>query len=135
MTDTRIADDVLAELRNRPWTGNVRELRNAIEHAAIVARGQPIRPEHFPAVSATRESTPASNHNGIQADLTVWARRAFRERSEADSTLYERFLELAEPPLLRAVLEECGGNRAAAAQILGIHRATLRQKLRKFGIE
>ena len=104
VTDTRIADDVLSELRNRPWTGNVRELRNAIEHAAIVARGQPIRPEHFPAVSATRESTPASNHNGIQADLTVWARRAFRERSEADSTLYERFLETrrASAPASRA---------------------------------
>jgi DNA-binding NtrC family response regulator len=135
VTDARIAEDVLAELRARPWTGNVRELRNAIEHAAIVARGQPIRPEHFPAVPATRESTPTSNQTRIQADLTAWARAAFRERSEADSTLYERFLELAEPPLLRALLEECGGNRAAAAQILGIHRATLRQKLRKYGIE
>jgi DNA-binding protein Fis len=37
--------------------------------------------------------------------------------------------------VLRAVLEECANNRAAAAQILGIHRATLRQKLRKYGIE
>ncbi len=71
----------------------------------------------------------------IDADLSAWARRAFRERSEGDQTVYERFLELAEPPLLRAVLEECGNNRAAAAQILGIHRATLRQKLRKYGIE
>jgi DNA-binding NtrC family response regulator len=135
VTGTRIADSVLAELRARPWTGNVRELRNAIEHAAIMARGQPIRLEHFPAVHSTREAATASDQSGIQADLSAWTRRAFRERSESDSTLYERFLELAEPPLLRAVLEECGGNRAAAAQILGIHRATLRQKLRKFGIE
>jgi DNA-binding NtrC family response regulator len=135
VTDFRIAKDVLAELQARTWTGNVRELRNAIEHAAIVARGQPIRLEHFPAVTATRQPTPPPNQQGLDADLTAWARRAFRERSDADSTLYERFLELAEPPLLRAVLEECGNNRAAAAQILGIHRATLRQKLRKYGIE
>ncbi len=33
----------------------------------------------------------------------------------------------SEPPILRAILEECGHNRAAAAQILGIHRATLRK--------
>ena len=136
VTDLRIAQDVLAELQARPWTGNVRELRNTIEHAAIVARGQPIRLEHFPAVPATRLPAPSPpNQNGLGADLTNWARRAFRERSDADSTLYERFLELAEPPVLRAVLEECANNRAAAAQILGIHRATLRQKLRKYGIE
>ena len=53
----------------------------------------------------------------------------------ATRPLYEQFLQLAEPPILRAILEECGHNRAAAAQILGIHRATLRQKLRKYGIE
>jgi DNA-binding NtrC family response regulator len=136
VTDTRIADDVLAELQARPWTGNVRELRNAIEHAAIVARGQPIRLEHFPPVPATRQpAPPPSNQTGFEADLTAWARRAFRDRSQTDNTVYERFLELAEPPLLRAVLEECAGSRAAAAQILGIHRATLRQKLRKYRIE
>ncbi len=50
-------------------------------------------------------------------------------------TLYEQFLQLAEPPILRTLLEENGWNRAAAAQILGIHRATLRQKLRKYGID
>ena len=135
VTEMRIADDVLQELQARPWTGNVRELRNAIEHAAIVARGQPIRLDHFPAVPAAGKPPAEQSQNQIDADLIAWARRAFRERSEGDSTLYERFLAFAEPPLLRAVLEECGNNRAAAAQILGIHRATLRQKLRKYGIE
>ena len=51
-----------------------------------------------------------------------------------ESPLYERFLAMVEPPLLRAILEQCRGNRAAAAQLLGIHRATLRQKLRKYEI-
>ena len=48
---TPLAADVLDALRDRSWTGNVRELRNAIEHAAIVARGQPIRPEHLPSAT------------------------------------------------------------------------------------
>jgi DNA-binding NtrC family response regulator len=135
IADTRITGDVMAELQSRAWTGNVRELRNAIEHAAIMARGQPIRLEHFPAVPATRQPRPPSNQTGLEADLAAWARRAFHERSQNDSAVYEQFLERAEPPLLRAALVECAGNRAAAAQILGIHRATLRQKLRKYGIE
>src|SRR5262249_50979449 len=35
-------------LTGQPWYGNVRELRNALEHAVIVARGGPLLPEHFP---------------------------------------------------------------------------------------
>ncbi len=53
----------------------------------------------------------------------------------ASRSCYERFLELVEPPLLRAVLDRCRGNRVAAAQLLGIHRATLRQKLRRYEID
>ena len=129
-----LAGDVLDELRNRAWTGNVRELRNAIEHAAIVARGQPIRPEHLPAAAARPDLTAPSNSIEIQGLLALWARRAFREQAESgDATVYEQFLQLAEPPVLRALLEECGHNRAAAAQILGIHRTTLRQKLANTG--
>jgi DNA-binding protein Fis len=42
---------------------------------------------------------------------------------------------LVEPPLLQSALRRSQGNRALAAQQIGIHRATLRQKLRKYGLE
>jgi DNA-binding NtrC family response regulator len=133
---TTLSHDVLNELRARPWSGNVRELRNAIEHAAIVARGQPIRMEHLPVSPAPADTAPSSGSSSIEIQglLAAWARRASRDES-AGSTLYDQFLELAEPPVLKALLESCGHNRAAAAQMLGIHRATLRQKLRRYGIE
>jgi two-component system nitrogen regulation response regulator GlnG len=134
--NANLSDAILDELRNRPWTGNVRELRNVIEHAAIVARGQSIRIEHLPAGSTIADPPAVSVDQEIQGQLAAWARRAFRERADfPDTTLYEQFLQLAEPPVLRAMLEECRQNRAAAAQILGIHRATLREKLRRHGIE
>jgi DNA-binding NtrC family response regulator len=134
--ETTLASDVLNELRTRAWTGNVRELRNVIEHAAIVARGQPIRPEHLPTAAAKSDLATPAPALEIQGLLAAWADRAFRDQTDpADTTLYEQFLQLAEPPILRALLEKCGRNRAAAAQLLGIHRATLRQKLRKYGIE
>ena len=40
--------EALAALERRPWYGNVRELRNAVEHAMILARGGAIVPEHLP---------------------------------------------------------------------------------------
>jgi two-component system nitrogen regulation response regulator GlnG len=134
--EAQLSGDVIDELRRRPWVGNIRELRNAIEHAAIVARGRAIRPEHLPAVLASPAAPPSLGRE-IQEKATRWAReQVLANGSDAESSaLYARYLELVEPPLLRVALEHCKGNRAAAAQMLGIHRATLRQRLRGYGIE
>ncbi len=137
VADTRLANDVLEMLRSRTWVGNIRELRNTIEHAAIVARGRPIRPEHLPPPLGPVGGGAAPSGDEIPALVASWTRLAAQEPGTGPETvaLYERFLELVEPPLLRAALEHSRHNRAAAAQLLGIHRATLRQKLRRHGIE
>lgn len=49
--------------------------------------------------------------------------------------LYARMLREIELPLLREVLEWSDGNQSRAAEVLGIHRATLRKKLRELGID
>jgi DNA-binding protein Fis len=49
--------------------------------------------------------------------------------------LYERLLKLVEPPLLKAVMEQCHGQCAAAARELGLHRTTLRKKLDDLSID
>ena len=93
-------------------------------------------PNIFRLLPANADRPAPSPAIEIQQLLAAWAKRACHDQIEpAATTIYDQFLELAEPPLLRAVLEKCGRNRAAAAQVLGIHRATLRQKLRKYGIE
>jgi two-component system nitrogen regulation response regulator GlnG len=136
LAGARLTQEFLDELRTRPWMGNIRELRNAIEHAAIVARGRSIQPEHLPAAAARVDEPPAPAGSQIPEWLAQWARQEVHQPgiSSGEASLYERFLELVEPPVLRAVLEECRQNRAAAAERLGIHRATLRQKLRKYGM-
>ncbi len=135
--DVRLSEGALAEIRSRHWPGNVRELRNTIEHATIVARGRTIRPEHLPDAPTNPAPALKSDHGEIQKLLAAWARREVPKdgTQPAERTLHERLLELAEPPVLRTALDLCHQNRAAAAQMLGIHRATLRQKLHKYGIE
>ncbi len=132
----QFTDAALDALRHRDWPGNVRELRNAVEHAMIVARGHRILPEHLPPPPSDAATASPSPESKIAALLHQWAStETARRRDSSDANdLYERFLELTEPQILRAVLDECQGNRLLAARVLGIHRTTLRQKLQRYGI-
>ena len=127
-----ISAAALCELSSRVWPGNVRELRNAIEHAAIMSRGSTIEVVHLP---------PATDASGRSADplhreIARWTLDKLQslDRAESAADLYEDFLKAVEPPLLQVVLERCRNNRAAAARLLGLHRATLRQKLKSHDI-
>ena len=135
--DLRLSREVLDALRARHWSGNVRELRNVLERAAILARGEPIRPELLATGRAGPSPSPTALNHDLDGRIAAWLRdEASRPTTgSGETSLHERFLELVEAPLLRAALAHQRGNRAATAQMLGIHRATLRQKLRRYEIE
>lgn len=129
----------LSELRRRPWHGNVRELRNAMERAAMLARGGVIEPEHLPAVTErplavaelTDSQTPTSE---LLAHYTRrWAEERLAER-QTPTDLFDAFLRIVEPPLLETVLDRNRRQCASAARVLGIHRITLRKKLDEYGV-
>ncbi len=101
--------EVLRLLLDYPWPGNVRELENTIEHATVLAKGTRIEPSDLPA--ALHGTTPAAT--------PVWQ----------TPTLVEH-----ERKLLKEVLEECGWNKKQAAELLGISRSTLYDKLKKYQI-
>lgn len=68
------------------------------------------------------------------------AANARRYLADIDGTpcpegMYARMLREIELPLLREVLAWCDGNQSRAAGILGIHRATLRKKMRELGLD
>ncbi len=128
----RLTQAAIDELRGRCWPGNVRELRNAVEHAVIVARGGAIGPEHFPApVPLAAEENESSTIPGL---IRRWAEQQYRDSQEAED-LYDRLLDLVEPPLLEVALRAHHGQRMSAARSLGLHRATLRKKLQQFGVQ
>jgi two-component system nitrogen regulation response regulator GlnG len=132
--------DFLAALRDRDWPGNVRELKHAVEYAAVVARGGTLRPEHLPAPAASGSLPAATPLAAATAALTAatkeWAAAARHEFGDlAEPDLHHRASALLEAALLREVLAHAGGNRTAAAKLLGLDRATLRTKLRLLGVD
>jgi two-component system nitrogen regulation response regulator GlnG len=145
----RVSREALAELTGRDWHGNVRELRNAIEHALILAKGGVILPEHLPLpmpplqapANAVGSAVPGaanppagpSETQQLRALIERWARERLRTGAQAES-LYDEFLAVVEPPLLDAALRKHHGQCAAAARALGIHRTTLKKKLDEYGI-
>ena len=144
-TAPHLAEGFLTALQQRPWAGNVRELRNALEYAVLLARSGPLRAEHLPPPlpmpasvqsHANRQTQPPISQQ-IATDITQWVSQVADQMVEFEATtdLYDRLLNIIEPPLLQAILTRCGDNRAAAAHKLGLHRGTLRQKLKRHGIE
>ncbi len=100
----RFSDKALQSLRSYNWPGNVRELENVIQHLVVMTDGDVIEVPDLPALmrfSALREP-------GLK-----------------------RTLAEVEAEYISNVLSSVDGNKTLAAQILGINRKTLREKLRK----
>lgn len=131
----RLAAQTLAELERRAWHGNVRELRHAIEHALIVARGPAILPEHLPAsMPPLAASAPADDvDHAIAVAVRRWSERALADAARGGH-VYDDLLAAIEPPLLDVALRRHRGQCATAARTLGIHRTTLRKKLTQYGL-
>src|SRR5690349_6809663 len=102
--------EVLDRLLSAPWPGNVREMRNVVERAMILARGvAQLGVEHLP--GDLRKGGGGERRHQPQALAEV-------ERAHVEKTL--RFH---------------GGNRTRAAQELGISRATLINKIKAYGLD
>ncbi len=127
-----ISAELLVQLKQRPWYGNVRELRNAVEHAAVLARGRPVMLEDFPVAQPNRPSQMSTQQSG-EAKLERAVRAWFANQLEGNENavgIHETLLSKIEPILFELALQQCGGNRSKAAELLGMHRATLREKLK-----
>jgi two-component system response regulator HydG len=108
----RVSPQALAALLAQPWPGNVRQLRNALEHAAALTRDEVIDVGDLP------DSVRRTDAAAIGA-----------ERIDALSP--DLSLQQLEDQYLEHVLNHTNGNRTAAAEILGIDRKTLYSRLRK----
>ncbi len=139
----RLSREALAELERRPWYGNVRELRSAVEHALVLARSGQIQPEHLPAPlpgsMAVGSLAPGCLAPGpapaesLGQVVAAWARQQLATQPDT-SDLWARLVQEVEGPLLEEVLSRQQGNLAAAARQLGLHRVTVARKAQQHGL-
>jgi DNA-binding NtrC family response regulator len=107
-----LSGEVTRILTGYPWPGNIRELRNMLERATLLARGQEITPAHFP---------------GLSVEPSVAA-----PQENADTPLVN--IDEMEKMHIKNVLERCGGDKHKASEILGLSVSSLYRKLAKIKI-
>jgi DNA-binding NtrC family response regulator len=123
----------LDQLKSCSWRGNIRELFNVLERAAIVAQGGPVETEHL---LLEDEMGQWSDAPGSQTD--DGSRDSFTERSSksygktVDSASRQVSVRKMEEQLIFQTLKQVNDNRTQAAKRLGISVRTLRNKLKQY---
>jgi transcriptional regulator with PAS, ATPase and Fis domain len=99
------------ELRTYGWPGNIREVRNAVERAMLLADGQWLEPADFPALATRRQGDHSIALPAQGVDL-----------------------EQLERSLVVQALDRSGHNQTRAATLLGLNRDQIRYRIDKFGL-
>src|SRR3982751_551949 len=107
-----VTPEAMELLKAYRWPGNIRELRNAVERAMLLAEGEWLTPDLLP-VTATRASTAQTMelpHEGVNLDTL-------------------------ERELVVQALRRTSGNQTKAAALLGLNRDQIRYRIEKFGLD
>ncbi|MFI5335592.1 MAG: sigma-54 interaction domain-containing protein [Opitutales bacterium] len=107
----RLAPEAMRICQLFPWPGNVRQLRNVVEHLVVTSSAALIGPADLP--DNLREHQSRSPEFSLRPGMT---------------------LEEAEKLLIQQTLRHVTSNRAEAARLLGISRRTLQYKLKSYGL-
>lgn len=113
----KISPAAMEMLCNYNWPGNIRELQNIIERAAIICHGSEIMPDHLP----KELQSPKKNISAVEYAVVTLPEGGIS-------------LEEVEKQLIVKALEKSGGNQTRAAQLLGITRSALLYRMQKHGI-
>ncbi len=153
--EVRFAAEALQALACYPWPGNVRELTNLVERLAVLHPAGLVRVQDLPAryrgdyqpapqpeASETEERSallaqpvPAPAVAGVAVPVAVAASAAAQPHLPDDGMDLRDHMAGIELSLINEALERTQGVVAHAAQLLGLRRTTLVEKLRKYGIE
>ncbi|MFA6147699.1 MAG: sigma 54-interacting transcriptional regulator [bacterium] len=124
----RLSAELLDILRAYSWPGNVRELQNGLERAVAMSSREVLRAEHLPvhllrvAHGVRREAMPGETEAGGEGTSAKapWSLASAKAEAERSSIL--------------SALAATKGNRTRAAELLGIHRVKLHEKIKRYGI-
>ncbi|MBN1472378.1 MAG: sigma-54-dependent Fis family transcriptional regulator [Syntrophaceae bacterium] len=114
--ECEVSQEAMQILLWYPWPGNIRELKNTIERAAVIAEGA-IKPGHLPAYLA--------------GDYHV---ESGRKGNDLSQSIDQRLAEM-EKAIIIETLNHTGGVQTKAAQILGINQRSLWHRIKKYQID
>ena len=130
-----IDDEVLEKLVAYNWQGNIRELRNTIESMVVLAKGANLTLDNLPA-NIRNFDKPGSSVilDSSSQDINLKNEKdSVSKENPSDVSLpkdnVKTDLKKQEMDIILKTLDECGGNRTKAAEVLGISRRTLQRKL------
>jgi two-component system nitrogen regulation response regulator GlnG len=131
LEEKRLRPDTIRVLERYDWPGNVRQLLNLCRQLCVMAPGDQIFPEDLPAALLGQEAdAPVESH--WAESLGHWARK---ELAAGGNDLLGRAQVELERILIECALEQTGGQRLKAAELLGLGRNTLTRKLQKLDDE
>jgi len=137
-----INEEALEILINYSWPGNIRELENVIQRAVVLQMGDFINPEALPETLG-RISSPSGTilekfpeeDKLVKVSQEIIPDHSYSEISAHDSfSPLKKTVGVAEKKLILETLHRTGGNRKAAAKLLGISLRSLRYRMQKHGI-
>jgi len=135
-----LSPETLQMLVGYHWPGNVRELYSIIRQAILNTRGTVIVPEFLPPEIWGKNRVPVAGQSSTQddealglpsSDLAGYINQRLKRGTD---DLYAETLEMMERYLITRVLQETNGNQSKAAELLGITRGKIRDRIATFGI-
>ena len=127
-----LSRDAGALLSSQQWRGNVRELRNLIYRAALLAREDII---DAGTVSRLLDENSSPGREDVADSLSSTIASWLSAQQFAQGELYHAALAELEKPVFEHALSRTGGNQLKAAQLLGINRNTLRKRLQELNVD
>lgn len=133
-----MSSEAYEQLLRYHWPGNIRELENAIHTAVVLSRESELIPGDFPMLSDLRHSIPP-DLDKVHGDYCDLFRRMLRPSFEqlaisSSGRIYAEMTSALDETLVEAALESTHHNQVRAAQLLGISRNTLRERMRRFSM-
>ena len=133
--EPQMTGEALARLRDFPWPGNVRQLQNTIEYAVVLAKENIIAENSLPSElllpAVLRDQITVFGPGNGGSPGSGGGAAASGAASDFDGSLN---LDDRERQAILQALAQTHGNKLKAAKILGIHRPTLYNKMKRYGI-
>lgn len=129
-----IESSALKHLEQYHWPGNIRELKSILSQAVLTAKGAVITQydlQHCLPQTQTHEDTKTDPITALTLPVADALNFLIQHPEQSSQGFFQTIVTLIEEELIEQALKITNGNQVAASQLLGVHRTTLRKKIKQ----